>query len=133
MNTTQAAGLPIATNSDLWPLRVAGTGERAKYRLKGDRGGSQTNALSPDGRPTLSSGCIARFLVQDGELKSQKTASVHVINATTEDVFEPGEFLADGAIWIQPYIPEGSNRIAYSITVESLVPVTAPAPKKTEG
>jgi hypothetical protein len=132
MSNIQAAGLPITTNSDLWPLRVAGTGERAKYRLKGERGGAQTPALSPDGRPTLSSGCIARFLNQDGDLKSQKTASVHVINATTEDVFEPGEYLADGLVWIQPYIPEGSNRIAYSITVESLVPVTTPAPKKAE-
>lgn len=130
MNTNQAAGLPMATNSDLWPLRVAGTGERAKYRLKGDRGSTQTNALSPDGRPTLSSGCIARLLDKEGDLRSQKTASVHVINATPDDVFEPGDYRAEGLIWVMPYIPEGSNRMALSITVESLVPVVAPVAKK---
>jgi hypothetical protein len=133
MMNAQAAGLPIQTNSDAWPLIAAGMGEKMRMRMKGDRGTTQTNALSVDGRPTLASGCIPLLLDKEGQLRPQKAYSLHVINAVADDVIEFGQQVrADGAIWVQPY--SGDNgRVLLSITVESLVPVSAPVPKKAEG
>lgn len=131
MSNAQFAGMPAVTNSELWPLRVVATGERAKARMKGERNGPQEIALSPDGRPTFSTGCLPRLWnASKGEFQTQRDYRVHVINATSEDVFEPGEYLADGLIWIMPYTPDGSRRYSLSITVEGLVSVTAPAASK---
>lgn len=130
MNTNQAAGLPIQTHSDAWPLLAAGMGEKVRFRMKGDRGSAQTPALSADGRPTMASGCIPLLVDKEGQLRPQKAFSLHVINAVPDEVFEFGQQVrADGLIWVQPYAGD-NGRVLLSITVESLVPVVAPAAKK---
>ncbi|GAB3632266.1 hypothetical protein GCM10027421_16190 [Microbacterium shaanxiense] len=132
MNTTQAASLPILTNSEAWPLTALGLGEPMRFRMKGDRGSAQSNALSADGRPTLASGCIPQLLDKEGRLRPQKGHSLHVINAVPDDVIEAGDQVrAEGLIWVQPY--ESNGRVLLSITVESLVPVTVSVAKKAEG
>lgn len=113
--------LPIETNSNLWPVIAGGMGDPMKVRMKDGKPN-----LSPDGRLTYSSGAILVLTNKQGVVKTEKTASVHVIEGEEGAIFEYGQRVqAQGKIWVQPY--EANNRIALSITVERLVLVTAEA------
>ncbi|WP_168202619.1 hypothetical protein [Georgenia wutianyii] len=78
--------------------------------------------LTPDGRPTYASGTILMTL-RGGEVKADKTASVHVVEPA-EAGYELGQkYAAQGRVWVMPY--ENNSRVALSITVERLVAVSA--------
>lgn len=106
--------MPVPTHSDVWPVYVMGLGDPMKVREK----------KSPNGRPTFSSGGLLKLLSKDGSTRSDKTASVHVLNMNEMGSLEAGQlYRAEGKIWFQPY--ESNQRVAYSITVEHLVEVEA--------
>lgn len=118
---TAPGALPVETHSSLWPVIAGGMGDPMKVRMKDGKPN-----LSPDGRLTYSSGAILVLTNKQGVAQTQKTASVHVIEGEEGAIFEYGQRVqAQGKIWVQPY--EANNRIALSITVERLVPVTAEA------
>lgn len=105
--------MPVQTHSEHWAVVSMGMGDSVVVRDK----------KSPDGRPTFASGTIMRTMTKAGEIKSQKSASVNVIEPPQNgEVYEFGQmYRGDGAIWVQPW--ESNGRIALSITVERLVPL----------
>lgn len=109
-NIPDVTSLPVLTHSEHWPMVCVGMGDSVKIRPK----------KAPDGRPTYSSGTILRTVNKDGEIKSDKTASVNVIEPAKN--YELGQFYrASGKVWVQPW--ENNGRMALSITVEKLVPL----------
>lgn len=102
--------LPVVTNGDAWPVIVVGMGDSMRPREK----------AAPDGRLTFTSGGILRVGGKDGTIRSDKSASVHVIEQPAGGVLELGTlYRAQGKVWVQPY--ESNSRVALSITVERLV------------
>lgn len=116
---TAATPMPVATSSELWPLIVAGLGEMPRPREK----------QSPDGRGTFTTGTVLITANPDGSTRANKTASVNVIDADPSGYALGTTFQAAGKIWVTPYTPDG-GRSTLSVTVERLVPVTAPAPSR---
>lgn len=111
--------LPISTHSDFFPVYVVGMGETPRERQ---------DKASPMGEVTYSSGCILRSAKKDGSIRSDKSASVNVINPAA--IYELGVvYQAKGRVYVQPY--ESNSRIALSITVEQLVPAETEAPAAT--
>lgn len=105
-----ATQLPVKTDGAAWPVVVVGMGDSVRPREK----------TAPDGRLTFTSGGILRVASKDGTLRSDKSASVHVIEQPASGVLELGAlYRADGAVWVQPW--ESNGRMALSITVERLV------------
>lgn len=121
MNALAAGKMPIATNADLWPVIVAGLGETPRPREK----------LAPDGRGTFTTGTVALMTGPDGTTRAQKSASVHVIEAAADGYGLGVTYVAQGAVWVQPYTPDG-GRSTLSITVERLVPVGTASGKRGE-
>ena len=110
--TTEAGAtmLPVRTTGAVWPVVVVGMGDAVRPRDK----------PAPDGRLAFMSGGILRTVNRDGVLKSDKTASVHVIEQPIGGVLELGQlYRAEGTVWVQPW--ENNGRMALSITVERLV------------
>lgn len=119
MKLTTATRFPVETTADLFPVIVLGMGATPKQRMKNDT----TPNFSPDGRPTYSTGAILmteKVNRETGaiEIAPSKTDSVHVINPVTAELGTT--YVAEGKVWVQPYTG-ANNRMAYSITVESLV------------
>jgi len=109
-----ATSLPIITDGTTWPLVVVGLADTPRLR---------EGKLTPDGRQTYASGCILRVVRAGGEVRSDKSASVHVVDPAA--VYELGQtYVGEGQIWVQPYTPDG-GRSTLSITVERLVPEAA--------
>jgi len=107
-----ATRLPVRTTAEFWPVTVIGMGEAPKEREK----------ASPDGEVTYASGCILRVQRNDGSLRADKSASVHVTKPA--GLYELGViYRAAGRVYVQPY--ENNGRVALSITVEQLVPADA--------
>jgi hypothetical protein len=102
-------------------LVVLGSGGVPKPRLDRDTGAVK---LSPDGRPTYSSGTTALVMDEDGELvPSRGTMSVHVIEPAEKygkNAIEPVAFMTDGRTWITPYV--SNSWTAYSVVCERLIP-----------
>lgn len=102
--------LPVKTDGVAWPVVVVGMGDSMRPREK----------AAPDGRLTFTSGGILRVGNKDGTIRSDKSASVHVIEQPAGGQLELGKlYRAEGAVWVQPY--ESNSRVALSITVERLV------------
>jgi len=107
--------LPVPTHSDLFPVYVVGLGETPRERK---------DKATPEGEVTYSSGCILRRVQKDGSLRTDKSASVHVINPAA--IYELGVvYRAQGRVYVMPY--ESNGRMALSITVEGLVPAETSA------
>lgn len=105
-----ATMLPVRTDGGTWPVIVVGMGDAVRPREK----------AAPDGRLTFTSGGILRVASKDGVLRSDKSASVHVIEQPASGVLELGKlYRGEGIVWVQPW--ESNGRIALSITVERLV------------
>lgn len=103
--------LPVVTTADQWPVFVAGMGDPVRPIQE---------KRAPDGRIKLNSGGLLRVARKDGTIATDKSASVHVINAPEGGQLEFGQlYRAEGLVWVQPY--ESNQRVALSITVESLV------------
>jgi hypothetical protein len=113
MSTAKTATqLPVATTAELWPVLVVGMGESPKERDK----------ASPEGEVTYASGCILRVQRNDGSVRHDKSASVHVIKPA--GVYELGTiYKATGRVYVQPW--ESNGRVTLSVTVEQLVPADA--------
>ena len=108
-----ATEFPVATTAQAWPVIVQGGGQAPKLR---------EGKPSPDGRPTYASGCQL-IVARNGEEMVNKSASVHVLEPAA--IYSRREdFQAEGRVWVVPY--ESNGRVAYSITVERLVPVQVP-------
>lgn len=115
MTRKTATALPVRTTADLWPVTVIGMGESPRVR---------EGKTTPDGELTYGSGCILRVQRKDGEIKADKSASVHVTKPAS--VYELGvEYVARGQVFVQPY--ESNGRMALSITVEELLPASGVA------
>lgn len=107
--------LPVKTHSDEWPVEVIGMGETPRERQ---------DKATPAGEVTYSSGCILRKRQKDGSLRTDKSASIHVINPAA--IYELGVvYRAKGRIYVMPY--ESNGRLALSITVEGLEPADTSA------
>lgn len=112
---TEGTALPVHTHSDLWPVEVIGMGENPRERK---------DKATPAGELTYSSGCILRRRQKDGSLRTDKSASIHVINPAA--IYELGAvYKAQGRVYVMPY--ESTGRLALSITVEGLVPADTAA------
>lgn len=113
-NTTGTA-LPVQTHSDAWQVEAIGMGETPRERQ---------DKATPAGEVTYSSGCILRKRQKDGSLRTDKSASIHVINPAS--IYELGVvYRARGRIYVMPY--ESNGRLALSITVEGLEPADTSA------
>jgi hypothetical protein len=107
-----ATQMPVATTSEMWPVLVVGMGEAPKERDK----------ASPEGEVTYASGCILRVQRVDGNVRHDKSASVHVIKPA--GMYELGTiYQAKGRVYVQPW--ESNGRVTLSVTVEQLVPAEA--------
>lgn len=122
MNATQTGtAFPIATNANAFPVIALGMGDQAKQRTDGNG----RPKAAPTGEVTYSTGCVLRVATKDGGVRNDKIASIAVINPAS--VYELGEiYVAQGDVFVQPYQSgEGASaRLAYSITVERLVPAS---------
>lgn len=108
--TEPATQMPVLTSGDLFEVITVGMGDAVRPREK----------KSPDGRLTYTSGTLLRVRAADGSVRTEKTASVHVIDPPkTGEPFQLGTmYRAAGTVWVQPY--ESNGRVALSITVERL-------------
>lgn len=106
----EGTALPVQTHSDMWQVEVIGMGETPRERK---------DKASPMGEVTYSSGCILRRRQKDGSIRTDKSASVHVIDPAA--IYELGViYQARGRVYVMPY--ESNGRLALSITVEGLIP-----------
>ena len=108
----KATRFPIATTAENWPMLVLGIGDTIRPREK----------TAPDGSPTFSSGCLLKVERNDGSVNVDKSATVHVLKPASEPY--EGLHVPKGKIWVQPWTSDG-GRLAYSITIEELVPFGA--------
>jgi hypothetical protein len=113
------AGGAIETNQR---VVVLGSGSVPKARV--DRA-TNVPKLSPDGRPTFSTGTTA--LVEDAEtgelVPARGTVSVHVVEPAErygKNAVQPAPLMTDGRTWVVAYVSNGFS--AYSITCERLIP-----------
>lgn len=116
--------LPVETTAERFPVVVAGMGAPTRPRDK----------AAPTGEQTHVSGCILMMQRKDGSVQPDKSASVHVLKPAS--MYEFGQYFeARGRVWVQPY--ENNERLALSITVEQLVPMSdddgSPAKSTTNG
>lgn len=107
----QGTKFPIHTNGDLFKIVVLGIGDTIRER----------DNKAPNGASTYSSGCLLKRENKDGSVSTDKSASIHVLKPSQVGAYE-GLHVARGDIWLQPYQQDG-GRMAYSITVEELVPI----------
>lgn len=105
-----ATQFPVRTHSQAWPLRVVGMGGKI----------TPLDKATPDGEVKYQSHTIL-LIERDGMAQPQKSASVHVIHPDPEGYALGQVYAAEGRVFVQPY--ESNSRVAYSITVERLVPV----------
>jgi len=79
--------------------------------------------VSPDGRPTFSTGCTVLTKDDAGEwIPSRGTLSVHVTEPAErygKNAVTPTLFITDGVTWITPYVSNGFTGL--SITTERLI------------
>ena len=105
--------MPVLTDASMWQMVCVGMDSEPQPR---------EGKTTPEGEPTYSSGCILLMRRKDGSVKPDKSASVNVIQPAA--MYEMGErYVAQGRVYVQPY--ESNNRVAYSITVERLVPLAS--------
>lgn len=105
--------VPLPMSAEQSGIRVVGLGGQPKLR---------DGKLSPDGRPTYSSGCVL-LVDRAGDVRPDKSASVHVVEPAATYVLGE-QYVAAGQVWVTPYTA-ANDRVALSVTVERLVPPKA--------
>lgn len=109
-------GGPFRTDQKLVLL-----GQGATPRARVDRDGRPK--LSPDGRPTFSTGCTVLSQDDSGEwVPSRGTLSVHVTEPAErygKNAVTPTLFSTEGVTWITPYVSNGF--VGLSVVTDRLV------------
>lgn len=113
----------IATNANTFPVLLRLSGSNSGQPRADQKSGEIKT--SPDGRPTHKVAGTVISLNREDQPQEEKTCYVNSIEPLEAELDVLGAtqlYKAEGRVWIKPFVPDG-GRLAYSITVEKLVPV----------